>query len=155
MSKVKLLTTVVLVLLALNIATLVFMMCHRSMRHRSTHGEGPKKLIIATLHFDEKQQEDYENLIQWHRVKIDSLDTQILQTRNHLYLQLLRPTIDDKVKDSLIWAISESQQQIERTHFTHFQDIKKICKPDQLAYYDDLTADLAKLFSKSPRKKHD
>ena len=156
MSKIKLLTIAAIILLALNIGTIGFMVYNSPMRHNPRHqGEGPKKLIIEKLHFDKKQQEAYENLIVWHRSTIDSLDQEILQAKNRLYLQLLKTTIDVKAEDSLINEIAEYQKQIEKTHFTHFQDIKKICKPEQLQYYYSLTEELAQLFSKPPRKKHD
>ncbi len=126
------------------------------MRHGPRHrGEGPKKLIVEKLHLDQQQQAEYEKLIHWHRGTIDQLDNQILETKNRLYLQLLKTNVDAKAEDSLINVIVGYQKQIEQTHFKHFEDIKKICKPEQMEYYYDLTTELTTLFSKPRRPKHD
>ncbi len=155
MSRTRLLTLAVIVLLILNLGTLGFLLYNRPMNHRPRHGEGPRKIIIEKLHFDQQQQIEYKKGIRWHRGTIDALDAQILETKNRLYLQLLKTNVDNKAKDSLIDVIVGYQKQIEQTHFKHFEDIKKICRPDQLEYYDELTTELTSLFSKHPRKKHD
>jgi periplasmic protein CpxP/Spy len=42
--------------------------------------------------------------------------------------------------------------QIEAIHFQHFNDIKKLCKGEQIQAFNALTADLAMYFSKKPNK---
>jgi len=156
--KTKLLTIVIIVLVLLNVGTLGFLIYNGPMRHGSRHhGEGPKRLIIEKLHFDEQQVEQYEKLIHWHRSTIDALDQKVFETKNQLYVQLLKTNVDAKVEDSLINAIAGYQKQIEQTHFKHFRDIKTICKPNQIEYYNDLTESLAELFSKPkpPRAPHE
>ena len=156
MSKTKLLTIAVITLLLLNISAIGFMVYNGPMRNGPRHrGEGPKRLIIEKLHFDDQQQAQYKALIQTHHEMIQTLDEQILETKNRLYLQLLKTTVDAKAEDSIINVIVGYQKQIEETHFKHFQDIKKICKPDQMENYYDLTEELSRLFSKHPKDKHE
>lgn len=154
MGKIKLLTIAVITLLILNLGIIVFLISNRAERPWH-HGEGPKMLIIEKLHFDKKQEAAYEKLIRWHRGTIDSLDKQIFDTKNLLYRELLNGNENKPEEDSLIQAIADYQKLIEQTHFIHFRDIKKICKPEQLPYYNALTKDLAQLFSKPPKRKHD
>ena len=159
MDKIKLLTATVIALLLLNIGTLGFLILTGPMQHHRGpmgKGNGPQRLIIEKLHFDEKQQAQYQQLIHWHRGQINALDNQIHQAKNRLYTQLLKNTVDTKTKDSLIDAIAVYQKQIEMTHFKHFEDIKKLCKPEQLEDYYNLTEELANLFSRHPpRPEHD
>lgn len=155
MEKSKLLTIAVIALLLLNLGTLGFLVFGKN-SGGPPHGphREPKYQIIATLHFDSAQQQQYENLILEHRAAISQIEGNIRMTKNRLYLQLLKDRVDNKAKDSLVDVLAAYQKQIEQTHFKHFQDIKKICRPDQLEYYYDLTQELSRIFSKPPHPDH-
>ena len=156
MEKTKLLTIAVFVLLLLNLGTLGFLILapKPGMGMHGPHQE-PKLVIIERLHFDKAQQKRYENLIVWHQCEIRGIENKIRDTKNTLYLQLLKTNVGTKYKDSLIEVLANYQKQIEETHFVHFQDIKKICRPDQLDKYYDLTQDLSRIFSKPPNPGHE
>lgn len=155
MDKIKLLTFAVVSLLLLNLGTLGFLILSKPHDMGRRDRPEPKHLIIEKLHFDKKQQHDYLNLIQWHRKTISEIEDQILDTKNRLYIQLLKTEVDPKLKDSLVTVLGEYQKRIETTHFTHFQDIRRICRPDQLDDYNDLTEELSSIFSKPRRPRHD
>jgi len=151
MDKIKLLTYSVIALLLLNLATIGFVVLGPGDRDRNR--QEPREIIIEKLNFDEKQQKEYEELIYWHRNQINELDEKIRKAKKELYLQLLEKEVDIKTKDSLINALVEYQKQIENVHFKHFQDIKKLCKKDQLKNFDALTKELSTIFSdKRPPK---
>jgi protein CpxP len=156
MDKIKILTAAVLGLLILNMGTLGYLILNGSKSRRPhPHREGPKNLIVEKLHFDKKQEIQYEALILGHRNTIDSIDQQIRQTKNRLYLQLIKTNVDTTTKDSLIAVIANEQKQIEQTHFKHFQDIKKLCNTEQLEDYYDLTEELSRIFGKPPKPRND
>lgn len=159
MEKTKLLTITVIGLLLLNIATLVFLFLNGPKPDRLPH-EGrrePKEIIIEKLHFDAQQQKEYAKLIQWHRGEINQLDDNIRQVKNDLYSGLSEKEINVKTKDSLIILLNSYQKKIEETHFKHFEDIKKLCKPEQQEDFKALTEELSKIFSrnKPPRPRYD
>jgi protein CpxP len=159
MERTKLLTITVIGLLLLNMATLGFLFLNGQKCNRPPH-EGkrqPKEIIIEKLHFDANQQKEYAKLIQWHRGEIDQLDDNIRQTKNELYSQLSEKEINVKTKDSLIALLNLYQKQIEETHFKHFEDIKKLCKPEQQEDFNLLTEELSKIFvpNKPKRPRHD
>ena len=149
MDKIKILTYAVIALLVLNLTTIGFVLSRPGARHRAE----PRKIIIEKLQFDENQQKEYEQLIFWHRGQINELDEKIRNTKKELYAQLIKNEIEEKTNDSLITIISVFQKQIEATHFKHFQDIKKVCRKDQMQNYTDLTAELSRLFSPKPPKR--
>lgn len=162
MDKIKLLTFSVIALLVLNLGTLGYLFFSGTKGHRPPPGRGPegrpqpKEIIIEKLHFDAQQQKEYEKLILSHRTTINELDDHIRDSKNNLYLQLIKTSIDVKTKDSLNAILATYQKQIEITHFNHFQDIKKICHPNQLDDFYDLTEELSRLFSKPrPRPGND
>ena len=149
MSKIKLLSIGLLGLLAVNLGMLGFLFFSKpsGLSHeRPEHGgDGPKRIIIEKLHFSEAQVMDYERLIQEHRSAIRELDANIRQTKNALYATLSDTSATGK--DSLESRLGDLQRTIEKVHYNHFADIKKICTPEQLPYFNALTKELAKLFA--------
>jgi Spy/CpxP family protein refolding chaperone len=162
MEKTKLLTITVIGLLLLNFATLGFLFISGTKGHKPPHDipEGrhePKEIIIERLHFDANQQKEYGQLIEWHRGEIRQLEDSIRVSKNELYMLLNDDKVDEKAKVTLINEIALFQKQIEATHFKHFEDIKKLCKPEQQVYFNELTEELGRLFSrnKPPRPRHE
>jgi protein CpxP len=154
MERTKLLTITVIGLLLLNLATLGFLFLNGPKPGRLPH-EGrrePKEIIIEKLHFDAQQQKEYAKLIQWHRGEINQLDDNIRQVKNDLYSGLSEKEINVKTKDSLITLLNSYQKQIEETHFKHFEDIKKLCKPQQQEDFEILTEELSRIFAPKPRR---
>ena len=148
MDKIKVLSFAVILLLLLNFGTLGFLLLTGPKHDRRPPHRMPKEIIIDKLQLDAKQQTAYQKLIDWHRGTIDSLDHQIRVTKNKLYLQLTQKTVDIKTKDSLIAILANDQKKIEETHFKHFQDIKNLCKPEQLSLFDDLSEELSRIFGR-------
>ncbi len=155
MNKVKIFGWAVIALLLLNGATLGFLIFSKSHVNNARNHTRPATIIIEKLHFDKKQQVDYQKLIQWHRSQINDFDKQIRQVKNELYLQLLQSEPNLKTKDSLIAVIVNCQQRIENTHFKHFEDIKILCNDEQLKDFDALTRELSKIFSGKPKPRHE
>jgi hypothetical protein len=79
------------------------------------------------------------------------LEENIHATKNELYQQLAKVTVNVKVKDSLIAVLATDQKQIEATHFKHFEDIKKLCNKEQIADYNALTEELSRFFGQHGR----
>jgi len=155
MDKIKVLTVGVIALLLLNFGTLGFLLLSGPKHDRRPPHREPKEIIIDKLQLDATQQASYRTLIDWHRGTIDSLDHQIRSTKNELYLQLTQKTVDIKTKDSLIARLANDQKAIEETHFKHFQDIKNLCKPEQMNNFNDLTEELSRIFGRKPKPRHD
>ena len=159
MEKTKVLTFGIVALFLLNLGTLGFLLLSGPKGHRPPNGpEGrpkPREIIIEKLHFDAAQIQQYDKLITWHRSQINDLEDRIRDAKNELYLQLNEEVVTNKTTDSLINVLAMSQKQIETVHFKHFQDIKKMCKKEQLNDFSELTEELSKLFSKGPKPRHD
>ncbi|MBU0696885.1 MAG: hypothetical protein KKE39_10245 [Bacteroidetes bacterium] len=148
MTKTKFLTIGVVILLILNFGTLTFLFTKKPPHPLKFEQEGPKKIIIERLGFDKQQIEKYELLIKNHQQAIEKLQKEIKESKNELYATLV--TSDTSNVELLEKEISYLQLEIEKTHYQHFQDIKILCKPNQLIKFNDLALDLAKLFK--PRK---
>ncbi len=149
MNKTRLLTIAVLALLAINIGLLAFLFFGRPPQpsHRGPAGgqDGPSRLIIDKLHFDEKQVARYEVLIEQHQAGVKPLNEEIMKTKSKLYTTLADEATTDK--DSLINRLGNLQMLMENVHYDHFLEIKKLCTPEQLPDFKSLSGELARYFS--------
>ncbi len=114
-------------------------------------GEGPRAIIIERLHFNNEQAAAYELLIHEHRRAVNASNERILDIKNKLYITLVHP--DEHLRDSLTDALAAEQRSIEMVHYHHFEDIHKLCKPDQEKDFEHLAEDFTRLFGppKHPR----
>lgn len=116
--------------------------------------ERKRDIVIEKLHLSESQIGQYDQIIQLHRSQINNLEAKIHTAKSQLYLQLLRNEPNNKVKDSLIGVLSNYHEEVERTHFGHFESLKKICTDTQLPEFNALTEELADLFSRPQMPPH-
>ena len=149
MSKIKLLSLAVIGLLIINIGILLILFLRKPIHpagDRPMQGNGgPKNIIIERLNFDKEQVAQYEKLIILHQQSVRELNGQIRETKNQLYSTLASDAVISK--DSLESKLGDLQKQIESAHYLHFEEIKKLCKPQQLEKYNSLTLELAKFFA--------
>lgn len=153
MNKIKTISMIAIGLLISNLVLVGFIML-RKPKHPMP--QGPKKMVIEKLHFDDKQVEQYEVIIQEHQKNIRKADDDIIKYKNALY-QTLTKSDNESEKDSLINQIANVQKEIEDIHFNHFLEIKKLCKPEQQKYFEDLTKEIEGLFYKRqmPKEKRE
>lgn len=151
MNKVKILSTIAIVLLAINVFWIWFFIAHKPPHGRR---QEPKKVIIEKLKFDEQQTKDYEKLIAWHREHINESEQQIMGLKNQLYLTLTNKDAS-VISDSLIREIGKMQEKVEHINYKHFQDIHQLCKAEQQNSFGELSKDIAKLFAPAPRPEND
>ena len=153
MTKQRLLTIAVIGLLLVNMGMLAFWMTkkpeHPLQGRPPMQQQGPKQMIMERLHLDADQVATYENLIANHQQSIQALDDSIRMVKNGLYALLTADAAP--AKDSLINRLGFFQKQIEETHYDHFAQLKKICRPDQLNDFNNLTTELSR-FMGSPKK---
>ena len=142
MSRTKLVSILAVGLLLSNLVLVGYILFRKPPR---PDREGPRRIIIEKLHFDEAQQKQYDDLIFWHRTEIGKAEDAVMQLKGQLYQKL--SGTDTTGKDSLIIELGKMQEHIEQVHFKHFTDIKHLCRPDQMGYYEKLTHEIAELFA--------
>ena len=150
MNKIKLLSIAVIVLILINIATLTFFFIKGP---RPMPKNDPKEIVVKKLNFNENQIVAYDELIKVHSKEIMVLNDAILRTKNNLYSELSRSD-NKKVTDSLFSILASLQNKIEITHYNHFLDIKKLCKPEQIEDFNALSHELSQIFSPKLPPKH-
>lgn len=145
MNKTSLLILVATVLLVLNLIMLFVFFSPKKSR------QSPRGVIIKQLNFDDRQIEKYDVLINQHQASIKLQADSIKVNKKQLYNQLAKS--NQQNKDAIINNINKFQKNIEQIHFKHFEDIKALCREDQLEDYNSLTKQLARLFAPPPPPK--
>jgi superfamily I DNA/RNA helicase len=146
MSKIKILTIAIIALVAVNLGLIAFVFMGSRLHQYAE--KGPRNIVIKKLNFDIVQVEAYDLLIKDHRKNIENTSALISQIKKDLYRNLMSD--NSMISDSLIEELGEQQKRTEQIHYNHFLDLKKICKDEQILAFDELTYELADLFSKKP-----
>lgn len=146
MKNSKFLRIIVISILVINIVVIAYLLINKGVFH-GNKPQKPREILIKKLGFDANQIKQYDVTITKHQNKIRTLDDSIRKTKNELYSRLKESSTEIDTKDSLVTQINNYQKQIEITHYNHFIEIKKICKPEQLEKFNMLTNELSKIFS--------
>lgn len=141
MTKNRFYIFIIIGLLISNLLLVAFVLMRKPPQH-----SGPRNMIIERLHFDEKQIKQYDELIRQHRMQIGEKEHEIMDLKTQYY-SLLKNN-DQKKEDSLIREIGNASMETEKINFKHFQDVKRICHPDQIKNFNDLINDLERLFNR-------
>ncbi len=136
--------------LILSNALLLFLLFGKPRKDGRFGEDRPKNMVIEKLRFDKNQIAEYEKLIQNHRHQIREKDDEILKLKNELYSDLKNSQQNSAKNDSIIAKIADVQKQVEYIHFQHFLEIKKLCRPEQKAYFDQLADEISAIFSMRP-----
>lgn len=147
MSKNRFCIFVIVGLLISNLLLVAFVLMRKPPHH-----SGPRDLIIERLHFNEDQVKEYDELIRQHRMQIREKEHEIMDLKTQYYSFLKNS--DQKSEDLLILEIGKVSIEKEKINFKHFQDIKKICHPDQLKNFNDLINDFESLFNRPDKPPH-
>ena len=141
---------IIIALLISNIL-LVFMLMNKQ-DHKSKRGgiNQNRNIIIEKLDFDEKQIAQYDDLISEHRAAMKENRRGIRGLKLSLYEQI--NTNNQEQLDSIKKVLSKQHLDFEMIHYSHFKDIKSICKEEQLDLYNELIKELPRMFS--PRGPH-
>jgi periplasmic protein CpxP/Spy len=122
--------TVVAALL-INTATLIFFW---SKRQEEKPTKKPFEVLIEALKLSNAQQETYKNLREEHRDAHAILLKRMAVQRKSLYSQ------KQTANDTIIHNIGLLHEEIELLTYHHFEDVRKICTPEQQVTLDSVLA---------------
>lgn len=161
MERTKLLTLIIIGLLILNLFTISVVWFKSSSAQLLDHPdlpppgrEEPSTLIIRRLHFNEQQQRQYRELVAEHQDRTQQLNNQAAQLYRTYYGLLASPSVDTVRANSINQEIAHNQQVTAQLNFSHFQQIKALCRPDQQGYFTNLVDELAHLFGRRQHTPH-
>lgn len=146
MNKLRFYRWVIAVLVLLNITVVCAFVFGPKGRGKARR---PMETVIEKLHFDAGQVQRYDEIIRTSRAKADEKDRQIVVLKNELYRHLNEP-LNPLLLDSLSTHIALIHKELEQMHYRHFMDIRGLCRPDQLPYFQELSQDITEIFARRP-----
>ena len=151
MKKEKLLTLLVILLLLLNISIIIFFVF---IGHERPPMGPPKvdKLITETLNLDEKQIARFNTMKREHHHQMMQLDKQYVELLQQYFELLNVKQLENSSKDSLENMVEKIQLQKAQITFRHFQELKSLCRPDQIERFQELIPELSKIILPHPPK---
>jgi protein CpxP len=114
----------------------------------------PREIIIERLKFDKNQIAQYDKMIQRHQKQIMQKQENMLKLKKELYL-CLKDTGNWASSDTLAKKIGKIQEEIELIHYSHFEEIKKLCNKNQINSFNELIKELAGLLSPVTMKENE
>jgi periplasmic protein CpxP/Spy len=155
MEKNKLQRIIIIGLVVLNLGLMVFVFLRPMGKGPHRRHQEPKHIIIEKLHLDKEQIAAYDDLIKDHQTRIREARNEQSLLKQSLYKLLNDREINNEAKDSFLVLLGTNQQKIEQIHYSHFNDIKALCHPEQMADFIELTKELSQLFAPPMPKRHD
>ncbi len=98
------------------------------------------KRIIEALHFDDLQQQEFEKLKFGHRDQMNRLDDAFNGLLKDYFETLASG--NTSMRDSLANELGKIEQQRVNITWDHFNDLKKLCKPEQAEDFNNFLPEL-------------
>lgn len=152
--RTKLLTAVVIVLLLLNITTLTVILMNKQGGTGRPMPEGPRKMIIERLHFDDEQVKAFDVLVEEHRQQMRELREKIAKNKEAFYDQLKQDDTDTATAYTQIASITRFEEEAERITFNHFKKVRALCNDEQKQQFDLVIRDILKNMTAPHERPH-
>lgn len=145
MNKIKTLQIISSILLLINIALIAFMVFNRGPKQGR---QAPGKMVKEIFNFDESQMEKFKEFRDEHRHLGREISSQLKSTSKAFY-----NTIDPLQKEILLDSILSQSKEIYFNNEKHFNDIRSICKPEQITNMEKFIDELMEKQSSHPPKR--
>jgi protein CpxP len=133
MENIKFYKVAVAFLLLLNVGTLAFIWVHRP----PPPGEkGPFMFLVKATGMDDGQQAVYSQLRQIHQSKMEGNKKQSTTLHRQLFDLLAQHGVSDPEVQQLIDSIASVKREEELLTYTHFRNVRELCRPDQQGKFD-------------------
>lgn len=134
----KVLISVIIVLIVLNMISLSFIWNGRS-HHEGDHPPKVEKFLGKRLNLSEEQVSFFKKSRKEHFEKTSNLMSEIASLRSKLVQQ-----IEIEASDSLLNSIASKYKELEKLNHEHFRRLRSICNDQQKVKFDSMLFDLAR-----------
>ncbi|CAN5123818.1 hypothetical protein BH09BAC3_BH09BAC3_30090 [soil metagenome] len=149
--KPRILVTIIIVLIVLNIATMSFMWLNRPPHEPGRGGARPANFLIEKVGFSPEQIETYHGLMEEHQRASTSINDS-LRFYKSLTFSYLPQNNTAAVKES-VSSVGRLQQQMEMNTFEHFVKVRALCTPEQAVKFDAVINEVLKMMVPGPQPK--
>lgn len=144
----------VILLAALNVVLIVFILARKDQERMPAmqRGEGPAKMIIAELKFNETQVKEFEKLKHKHHSSVLEIQEKGKKLRDDFFELLKQENPDSVLISQKSDSISANQKQIELVTFYHFKEVRKLCNVEQKRRFDEIIKDILHTMARPHRR---
>jgi Spy/CpxP family protein refolding chaperone len=154
-TKTKSLVTIIIFLLITNIAMLVFFILlskpvDKRQRNRETNGMYTS--LQNEVGFSKDQLDKYQLLRKEQIGKVRPLFNEVRNAKKDFYGLIYSENIPDSLINADADSIAQKQKSLDMQMFGYFQNIRNICKPDQIQKFDStLKKEVVRMVDKPAR----
>ncbi|MDP5122141.1 MAG: Spy/CpxP family protein refolding chaperone [Spirosomaceae bacterium] len=124
-------------LMLLNIALLTFIWIKKP-------NHEPPEFLKEKLGFSEIQKEQFETLKGQHQVQMQGIKVEMERLRDKLYGNFSTVNFTDSQVQELTNQIGEKKAEGDFLTYEHFQEVRKICTPEQQREFDKLISEIVR-----------
>lgn len=132
----KSLVFIILCLFLTNVLLLFFFVAKNDKGNRNHESTGLYSVLKDSVQFSENQLAQYQDLRTQQFKKVKPLFDQIRKSKENFYQLLPTENLSDSIKFQKADSIGNSQQMLDLQMFNYFQQVRRICTPEQLPQFD-------------------
>lgn len=136
-TKNKLLTWLVILLVAANVATIAVFWLNRPKQHRAPKGS-PQEFLVKELKLNTEQQQQFQVLVSAHQQGAEQLRSKIRTAKEAFFNLLKQSNVTDSVKQTAAKAVSMITEELDLLTLDHFQQVRRLCTADQQNKFDEI-----------------
>jgi len=140
-SRNKIYVSLIGLLLLSNLALVAFFVMNKPEKRevrREHPGSYMKDALKNDVGFTDQQMAEFDKMADQHRQQMRPLFEDIGKTKESFYKMLSQPQTADTVLNQAASQIGDKQKAIDIKIFTHFQNIRQLCTPEQQSAFDSL-----------------
>ena len=140
-SRNKIYVSLIGLLLLSNLALVAFFVMNKPEKRevrREHPGSYMKDALKNDVGFTEQQMAEFDKMADQHRQQMRPLFEDIGKTKESFYKMLSQPQTADTVLNQAASQIGDKQKAIDIKIFTHLQNIRQLCTPEQQSAFDSL-----------------
>src|SRR6185436_4047323 len=140
-SRNKIYVSLIGLLLLSNLALVAFFVLNKPEKRevrREHPGSYMKDALKNDVGFTDQQMAEFDKMADQHRQQMRPLFEDIGKTKESFYKMLSQPQTADTVLNQAVSQIGDKQKAIDIKIFTHFQNIRQLCTPEQQPAFDSL-----------------
>ena len=139
--KYKALVGFIILLVLIDIILLIFFILYQSPSEKRTHSReqnGMATVLEKEVGFNKNQVDQYLQLRIQQRASGKPLFDSLRKAKENFYALLGQPSTVDTLINSYAEKIAITQKQLDLQMFNYFQEVRKLCTPQQIPQYDSV-----------------
>ena len=153
-TKTKTLVTIIVFLLITNIAMLIFFIMSNGPIEKKQRNQqnGMYNSLKNDVGFSKEQLDKYQLLRKEQIGKVRPLFNEVRNAKKDFYGLIYSENISDSLINADADSIAQKQKSLDMQMFGYFQNIRNICKPDQIQKFDStLKKEVVRMVDKPAR----